>query len=536
MDYFYKSINNLYEKKGFLEKYGGSLVMTIIIILVFFVLVSYFFIISKMETIKQDWPNQRCKPSVIPFAGIINAPEGQSKQEYTNQNFNECMNDTLEGVADTAMQPVYYSLSVIQEVANGITDAINSMREMFDKLRDDIAAFGKEVYARSLNFLMPILLLFIKLKDSFNKVNGVMGVAVFSLLGAYDTLRSLFNSVAELTLVIILFLMVLIMIGYSLMSNPFTIVPGIMMVIINLIPFLILTTILILISIYMSDLMQLSFPGIPGPPSCFGKNVKVRMKNGSYKSISSVKVGDILFYDGKVNCVMKLRAENEKLYKYNNIVVSGLHRLYKNNCLVPVNLDSRFIEIANGEEYIYCLGTEKNTITIDNIIFTDWFDLDKSEKMQVEKIAKINNCNSKDFIKDFFLGGFDGETKIELTDGHTVDIKDLVPGDTLRYGEIVQGIVKISANTFDICETTMNDTKFIGKNIHTINKNLGIISSRNCENVNCGNTKYIYHILTDKQVFHIEGNVILDFNSCVDLYLEDEQEKIYKNLLSRDLL
>ena len=206
MDYFYKSINNLYEKKGFLEKYGGSLVMTIIIILVFFVLVSYFFIISKMETIKQDWPNQRCKPSVIPFAGIINAPEGQSKQEYTNENFNQCMNNTLEGVADTAMQPVYYSLSVIQEVANGITDAINSMREMFDKLRNDIAAFGKEVYARSLNFLMPILLLFIKLKDSFNKVNGVMGVAVFSLLGAYEALRSLFNSVAELTLVIILFL------------------------------------------------------------------------------------------------------------------------------------------------------------------------------------------------------------------------------------------------------------------------------------------------------------------------------------------
>jgi predicted PurR-regulated permease PerM len=514
MDYFYKSINNLYEKKGFLEKYGGSLVMTIIIILVFFVLVSYFFIISKIETIKQDWPNQRCKPSVIPFAGIINAPDGQDKQEYTNQNFNQCMNDTLEGVADTAMQPVYYSLSVIQEVANGIMDAINSMREMFDKLRNDIAAFGQEVYARSLNFLMPILLLFIKLKDSFNKVNGVMGVAVFSLLGAYDTLRSLFNSVAEMTLVIILFLMVLIIIGYSLMSNPFTIVPGIMMVIINLIPFLILTTILILISIYMSDLMQLSFPGIPGPPSCFGKNVKVRMKNGYYKSISTIKVGDVLFYDGKVNSVMKLRAENEKLYKYNNIIVSGLHRFYKNNCLVP----------------------EKNTITIDNIVFTDWFDLDKSERMQVEKIAKVNNCNSKDFIKDFFLGGFEGETKVELTDGHTVDIKDLVPGDTLRYGEIVQGIVKISAHSFNICETIMNDTKFIGKNIHTINKNLGIISSRNYENVNCGNSKYIYHIITDKQVFHIDGNVLLDFNSCVDLYLEDEQEKIYKNLLSRDLL
>ena len=42
MDYLYKKLNNLYEKTGFLEKYGGSLVMTIIIILVFFILLSFF--------------------------------------------------------------------------------------------------------------------------------------------------------------------------------------------------------------------------------------------------------------------------------------------------------------------------------------------------------------------------------------------------------------------------------------------------------------------------------------------------------------
>ena len=35
MDYLYKRVNKLYETAGFLEKYGGSIVMTVILFLVF---------------------------------------------------------------------------------------------------------------------------------------------------------------------------------------------------------------------------------------------------------------------------------------------------------------------------------------------------------------------------------------------------------------------------------------------------------------------------------------------------------------------
>ena len=68
-------INKLYSKAGFLEKYGGSLWTTFIISLIFFIAISYYFVYNNIEPIKADWVNQRCKPNVMPFAGLINPPD-----------------------------------------------------------------------------------------------------------------------------------------------------------------------------------------------------------------------------------------------------------------------------------------------------------------------------------------------------------------------------------------------------------------------------------------------------------------------------
>ena len=64
-------IKKLYNKVGFLEKYGGSLWMTVIVILVFFIAISYYYIYNNLQPIKADWANQKCNPTVMPFASII---------------------------------------------------------------------------------------------------------------------------------------------------------------------------------------------------------------------------------------------------------------------------------------------------------------------------------------------------------------------------------------------------------------------------------------------------------------------------------
>ena len=89
----FEVINKLYNKAGFLEKYGGSLWATFIISLIFFLAISYYYVYNNLDPIKADWINQRCKPNVMPFAGIINPPDPNkmSAFEFTQNNFSNSL-------------------------------------------------------------------------------------------------------------------------------------------------------------------------------------------------------------------------------------------------------------------------------------------------------------------------------------------------------------------------------------------------------------------------------------------------------------
>ena len=74
-DYFH----TIYKKTTYLDKYGGSAVITAIILFTFFIVFSYYFIESNIQPIRQNWVNERCKPSIMPFAGYINALKERRK-------------------------------------------------------------------------------------------------------------------------------------------------------------------------------------------------------------------------------------------------------------------------------------------------------------------------------------------------------------------------------------------------------------------------------------------------------------------------
>ena len=521
MDFLYDKINKLYEKAGFLETYGGSLVMTIIIFLVFFILISYYYVKSKMKNIQQNWAEEKCNPSVIPFAGLINPPPDGSAMDYTGENFNQCLNNTLEGVADIAMEPIQYSVSIVNAFMEGVMDAINALRDMLSKIREAIGAFSKEVMARILSILMPLLYMLVKMKDSFQKVNGVMGTAIFSLLGAYDTLRSLMNSIADFIVLILIIISIVIYIGIGLTYNIFTFPIGLSMIIVNTIIFLLILIPFVLIEVYMGDLLKLHFPSPPGIPKCFSGNTLIMKEDGSLCMFKNLKVGDKLKHDGEILSFMKLSAHGETLYTYGNICVSGQHKIYvdKNSLTcVEVCKDKRFEKIENCEEFLYCVETENNTITIDNIVFTDYNDIDEQDN-------NVLNCiyNKENSIHNKYSGGFHKDTIIELMDGQSVSIKDVEVNSTLRYGERVLGLVKIKADDLDIMDCCHEFMQIKGRNIHFIDKNLGVMCSQKMDGTKAPKTKYIYHLITNKQRFHINGTMILDYNSCVDCYLDKEK-------------
>ena len=70
-DTFSEYFNTIYKKTTYLDKYGGSTIVTALFLFTFFIIMSYYYIEANIQPIRQNWVNERCKPQIIPFATLL---------------------------------------------------------------------------------------------------------------------------------------------------------------------------------------------------------------------------------------------------------------------------------------------------------------------------------------------------------------------------------------------------------------------------------------------------------------------------------
>ena len=103
---FIGKVKTIYKKKGYLDRYGGSVIIACILLFITWLILSYFVVMHQIKPIKADWINRRCSPNVMPFAGIINGPPGQSKFSFTGQNFTNCVSIVLKQILGDILKPI----------------------------------------------------------------------------------------------------------------------------------------------------------------------------------------------------------------------------------------------------------------------------------------------------------------------------------------------------------------------------------------------------------------------------------------------
>ena len=133
MDNNLNNITKMYEKLTYYDQYGASLILFILITIIVLIMVSYFHTMINIQPIVNDWPNQRCKPNIIPFAGLITHPEGMTASEYTSQNFTYCTQNILSSITGNAIQPLTYTTNVLQSFANVIKNSIQNISSYLNK-------------------------------------------------------------------------------------------------------------------------------------------------------------------------------------------------------------------------------------------------------------------------------------------------------------------------------------------------------------------------------------------------------------------
>ena len=521
-------INKIYSKTGFLDKYGGSLWATVILGIVFFIAISYYQIYNNIQPIKADWINQRCKPSVMPFAGLINPPDPKkmSAFEFTAQNFTGCIQSILADIIGIVLSPFYYLINSFTAILDVLQESVQAIRNILSRIRSAVTSVSQEVMEKILSILIPIQYIVIKMKDIMNKTQGVMLTSIYMLMGTYQTLIASFGAIIQIVSTILISLATIMIILYFIpfgFGLPFAI-PLLIIFIMTLVPG---------IMIYIIQVMVLKqwVNPLPGLPSCFLGDTLLTLQSGEEIKIKDATVGMVLENNNTITATMKLAFINETVYNLSNVYCTGEHKVKYNGTWIKVKDHPHSVKTDAYSDYLYCVNTSSKILHIRGETFSDWDELDNS------KIDELKNNCSKYLPKNFDLydihkyldGGFVGNTKIELQDGHNVNIHDIEVNNILRFGERVTGIVKIKADDLEIKQIHLENKIIVngGPNLQICDSDLGRIGTLGMYGEKI-NEKYIYHLITDKRTFCVNGVKYYDYNGCIDRHLDLEKYRLLK--------
>jgi hypothetical protein len=544
---YFSKINDLYNKKGFLDRYGLDIWTAVIISLVFFLITSYFYVLNNIQPIKADWERQKCSPAVMPFAGLINKGPNDTVFDFTGKNFTHCVQGILTNAIAYAFQPIYYIMKNLTSVFTELTSGINSVRAVFDKIRNTIKDFSTEVMGRSLNITMPLVQFFITIKSMSEKVVGILTASLYTLIGSYLSLQSFFLVILKFINIIIIALMAII--AGLIVANVFAFGALSPVIAINTIILGLITVPMFFIKIFISNVLDLSINSSESSPRCFSKSTKLEVLNpssGHYndpyindpyikKNINNIEIGDILKHGGTVTAIMKFSSDSQTLYNIKGTIVTGEHRIFHNKLgwIKVKEHPERILLSSYNESFVYCLGTDTKTFTIENNlgekqVFSDWDDID--EKVMDSLKSKCNtlpkNFTHQD-IHTYLDNGLIGSSFIELKNGKHVLIKTIRVNDILSNGERVLGIIKIDAtNLHGFYEYGYNNRSVCGFNISLANEidtneiDTNKIDTNEIVNeIDLTGEKYLYQLLTDTGKFTVNGIEIRDYNYGIDRYL-----------------
>jgi hypothetical protein len=205
------TIDKLYQKTSYLDRYGGSAVIAVFTIIGVFMFFTYSYLKNNSDIIKNNWQKNRCNPLYIPFAGIIIDPKNMTKNEYATNNFFHCFGILLKDVVEAALAPIQAATILITATASVMMQTMNSLMGAILYLRNALSSGFGLLGNRSLNALTLITKLSNVVKNSMSQGQGVFITILYMFISAYGMLTSFFLVVI---IAVLVFLAVMLAAAY----------------------------------------------------------------------------------------------------------------------------------------------------------------------------------------------------------------------------------------------------------------------------------------------------------------------------------
>jgi len=520
MDNILKSVHKLsklYDNIKYLDEYGTSLVIFITLMIILFIIHSYFYVMTHLQPIKKNWLKERCSPKVLPFAGLINKPEGKSIVEFTEENFSYCLQNISTQISSFAVQPITFIVHTLQNIFSSISGDIQDIRSLFNNVRTNIQSISEEIMGRLINITVPIQQIIIGMRDMFAKIQGVFTAGLYTLFGSYMALQAMMGAIIQGLITILLMILATILTLVVLLPIPFIgeIIAPILAADVAI--FIAISVPTAIIAAFVLEVLNVQVSPIPS--LCFDKETVFTLKNGSKKTIEKLNVGDVLEKNEVVTAKIKVHTSDSVMYNLNNVIVSGCHTVLHENKWIRVENHPDALKIEKYlEPFLYCLNTSSKKIIVNETIFCDW------DEIYGEKLDELIIESHE--IHNFFDGGFVKETLVPMYNGSKKQISDIEIGDVLKGGSKVYGLVEINGSDFlkqYIYNLGNNNSFEGGVNLNMVEKNGGYFSTldlnNSCKKERSIKDKKLYHLLVDKKSFYVNNTLFYDYNHCIDLFL-----------------
>ena len=187
---FQNYLMNQYQKDGYMNRYGSSVLITILTLIAFGTVYGYNHFQSKLKFLKKNWSAIRCNPATIPLAGLINAPKEKSKMLYTEENLNHCMYDVLEDVVEVEKAAHSAAQVISNDAVAGFNEAVGSMRNLISKIRASVGGLFSGIFSKIQNVIIPVQNTMIKAKNNMNTSQSILSTTLYSGVGSMLSLRS----------------------------------------------------------------------------------------------------------------------------------------------------------------------------------------------------------------------------------------------------------------------------------------------------------------------------------------------------------
>ena len=124
-----------------------------------------------MKQIKENWPEYRCNPMIMPFA--------EQFGHDSMGNFVQCITNMQGESMAIFLKPIRAMFGLFGEISGFIVEAIGTIANFFSGLRESVLGNFGGTFSTFFNMIIIFQKLMIKIKDMLMKVGGVVGTIVY---------------------------------------------------------------------------------------------------------------------------------------------------------------------------------------------------------------------------------------------------------------------------------------------------------------------------------------------------------------------